>query len=485
MRIIGLNENSEDVYQSPSGAMSYFSLSTNDPTKATIINGGSGGIGIFTDPATNNGYFFELAALTVNNVDQYTDTDNIANILFYKTVRMSNTSEPIDPAIPLLLWSGRTSVNVDDGKFAGEYRIKAETHPTVFDLGIEYKESSDGDLTFYLYVNNKLVGSVVDPEPITNRKPYVSLFVRGTSKCMFENVFAVAANEASNYIDPYEVPNRTFTNFTREKNFDPALNRYTLPDAIQDSYLSGISPISTRSADVYFEEFGTIMREMAYFNIKYDKAYPAFISKILPNFNTLGGYSIGGFVSTAYGAEFLIFNTTDTVLVLDETTGNALRIAGVTFTQQSQHEYTVDEYFQEKTNLSDPSTFNGVISNNPVSNKRSYQLIKNSRINYGKNQFNISAEYIQSSGAAESLMGWITTKITNPRKSLGIDIFANPSIQLGDIVTLDYKSGNSSVDAIADTDTRFVVYNIQYKRNGSGPSMTVYVSEIPNISGGD
>jgi len=487
MRLIGLNENSEDVYQSPSGAMNYFQLATNDPAKATIINGGSGGIGIFTDPVTNNGYFFELAALTVDNVDQYTDSDNVANILFYKTVQQAN-QDPADqtiPAVPLLLWSGRTSINVDDGKFAGEYRIKAETHPTVFDLGIEYKESSDGDITFYLYINNKLVGSVVDPEPITNRKPNVSLFVRGTSKCMFENVFAVAANEASNYVDPYEVPNRTFTNFTKEKNFDPALNRYTLPDAIQDSYLSGISPISTRSGDVYFEEFGTIMREMAYFNIKYDKAYPAFISKILPNFNTLGGYSIGGFFSTAYGAEFLIFNVTDTILVLDETTGNALRIAGVTFTQQSQHEYTVDEYFQEKTNLSDPSTFNGVISNNPISNKRNYQLIKNSRINYGRNQFNISAEYIQSSGAAESLMGWITTKIINPRKSLGIDIFANPSIQLGDIVTLDYKSGDSSVDAIADTNTRFVVYNIQYKRNGSGPSMTVYVSEIPNISGGD
>ena len=487
MRLIGLNENSEDVYQSPSGAMNYFQLATNDPAKATIINGGSGGIGIFTDPVTNNGYFFELAALTVDNVDQYTDADNISNILFYKTVQQANQdpADPTIPAVPLLLWSGRTSINVDDGKFAGEYRIKAETHPTVFDLGIEYKESSDGDLTFYLYINNKLVGSVVDPEPITNRKPNVSLFVRGTSKCMFENVFAVAANEASNYVDTYEVPNRTFTNFTKEKNFDPALNRYTLPDAIQDSYLSGISPISTRSGDVYFEEFGTIMREMAYFNIKYDKAYPAFISKILPNFNTLGGYSIGGFFSTAYGAEFLIFNVTDTILVLDETTGNALRIAGITFTQQSQHEYTVDEYFQEKTNLSDPSTFNGVISNNPISNKRSYQLIKNSRINYGRNQFNISAEYIQSSGAAESLMGWITTKIINPRKSLGIDIFANPSIQLGDIVTLDYKSGDSSVDAIADTSTRFVVYNIQYKRNGSGPSMTVYVSEIPNISGGD
>ena len=559
MRIIGLNENNEDVYQSPSGAMSYFHLATNDPTKATIINGGSGGIGIFTDPDTNNGYFFELAALTVDNVDQYTDTDNIANILFYKTVKRSSqftitnavgngnkitytainnlspgdivtisgitptslnfenvtvtestgsnfkidktitptftsggvarkiNSDPLEktqPAIPLLLWSGRTSVNVDDGKFAGEYRIKAETNPTVYDLGIEYKESSDGDITFYLYVNNKLVGSVVDSEPITNRKPNVSLFVRGTSKCMFENVFAVAANEASNYVDPYEVPNRTFTNFAKEKNFDPAINRYTLPDAIQDSYLSGISPISTRSGDVYFEEFGTIMREMAYFNIKYDKAYPAFISKILPNFNTLGGYSIGGFFSTAYGAEFLIFNTTDTVLVLDETTGNALRIAGVTFTQQSQHEYTVDEYFQEKTNLSDPSTFNGVISNDPLSNTKNYQLIKNSRINYGRNEFNISAEYLQSSGAAEALMGWITTKIINPRKSLGIEIFANPSIQLGDIVTLDYKSGNSTVDAIADTSTRFVVYNIQYKRNGSGPSMTVYVSEIPNVSGG-
>jgi hypothetical protein len=491
MRIIGLNENNADIYQSPTGAMGYFSLATTDSKTPTIINGGSGGIGIFTDPTTNNGYFFELAALSVENVDQYTDSDNIANMIFYKVLNTKNNTDIKKKAVPAVMWSGRTSVTVDDGKFAGEYRVKAEAHPTVYDLGIEYKLSTnvdeDGDvtntITFYLYVNNKLVGSVEDADPILNRKQNVCLFVRGTSKCMFENILAVKVDQASNYVDPYETPSVGFTGFEKETNFDPATGRYTLPKIIGDSYLKGISPITTKSGSIYFEEFGTIMREMAYFNIKYDKAFPAFISKILPTFNSLRGYSVGGFVPGAYGAEFLVFNTTDTVLELSEATGNFLRIGGITFTQQAQHEYTIDEYFQEKTNMSNPTTYGKVI-NSPISNKANYQNIKNSRIDYGRNEFNINAEYIQSTSGAENLMSWITKKIVLPRKSMGLEIFANPALHLGDIVTIDYQSGDSSIDAVTDSSTRFVVYSIDYSRDTQGPSMTIYVSQIPNVTGG-
>ena len=481
MRFIGLTENNEDFYQSPTGAMSYFSMNTKDSKTPTIINGGSGGIGIFTDPLTNNGYFFELAALTVNNVEQYTDADNIANMFFYKVLKDTDKPDSKAKAIPIVLWSGRTNINVDDGKFAGEYRVMAETNPTVYDVGIEYRKSN-GDITFYLYVNNKLVATVIDSDPL-EQKPNLCLFVRGTSKCMFENVFALGANQSSNYANPYEPPTLGFVNFEKEKNFDPAISRYTLPKIIEDSYLKGISPISTRSADIYFEEFGSIMREMAYFNIKYDKAYPAFISKILPTFNPLRGYVVGGFCSTAYGAEFLIFNTTDTVRELSQETGNSLAIGGVTFTQQAQNEYTVDEYFQQKTNMSNPTTY-GTVINSPVSNKDNYQNIKNSRIDYGRNEFNINAEYVQSSDGAEGLMSWVVKKIMGPRKSVGIEIFANPAIALGDIVTIDYQSGDSSVDAVTDAETRFVVYNISYSRSVEGPSMTVYASQIPKVSGG-
>lgn len=486
MRVVGTLENNLDIYQSPAGSMPYYSVTTKDSTIPTIINGGGGGLGIFVNPLMNTGYFFELSALTVNSIDKYIDKDDISNLHFYK-IEADITTTPQSTgtlkSIPKTLWKGLSSIVVDDGRFTGQYRDIAEQNPTVYDLSVEYEEIKDSrtsSLKFYLYVNGKLVGSVTDEVPIQNRTQNVALFVRGTSKCMFEHVYALKSNEASNYSSVSNAPFKESFSFNREYETDEAFSKYSLPSAIQESYLSGISPISTRSSDIYYEEFGTIMREAAYFDIKYDKAYPALLAKIAPTFNKLKGYAVSGFIANAYGAEFLVFNTTDKIINLDDTSGNYLRILGVTFTQEAKHNFTVDEYFQEKSNLSDPELFRSSVVDDPLNNKRNYQAVKNSRMTYGKKDFNIDADYIQSQDAADSLMAWLTDKIITPRLSLGIKIFANPTLQLGDIITLDYKSIDSEIDEIVDENTRFVVYNIEYSRSVEGPEMTVYVSEIPN-----
>jgi hypothetical protein len=64
-----------------------------------------------------------------------------------------------------------------------------------------------------------------------------------------------------------------------------------------------------------------------------------------------------------------------------------------------------------------------------------------------------------------------------PKRSVGVNIFSIPTIQLGDIVTINYKD-SSNLDVIASPLTRFVVYNIEYTRSLDGPSMTIYLSEV-------
>ena len=96
---------------------------------------------------------------------------------------------------------------------------------------------------------------------------------------------------------------------------------------------------------------------------------------------------------------------------------------------------------------------------------------------YGKNEFSISTDYIQTEDDAEALMGWIISKIMIPKKSIGVKIFATPIIQLGDIVTIDYKDSND-LDLVATENDRFVVYNIEYSRNVDGPDMTIYLNEV-------
>jgi hypothetical protein len=492
MRIVGKIENSTTRGQSPVGSMTYYQVNNTTPDKSISIGGGSGGLAIMVNPETNNGYYFEIVALTETNVESYLNlnsagqtTSPIDNILFYKVKKNSANSE----AIPVKLWGGLSSIVVDDGKFTGQSRVLGEENPTVYDLSVEYQDI--GKIRrFYLYINNKLIKIVddQDPLPVYNN---MALFTRGSSKCMFENIYAVCSNYSQNTVSTVSQPisnvfgetqnSNTFNKDTNlfnnnEINISESFRKYAMSGVVQSTYLSGISSQQPPKYNMYFDEFGTIMRECAYFNIKYDRAYPALYAELSPTFNRIKGYTTSGFYADSYGAEFLIFNATDSALNLDETSGNYLRIQGITFTQDTTHELSVDSYFGKRSSLSDPELKGDVLVYSPYTEQQKYNDIKLSRITYGKNDFTIDSEYIQTDDAAQELMGWIINKTMKPKKSIGLEIFSTPILQLGDIVTINYTSEN--FDVIAPETTRFVIYNIEYSRNQDGPSMIIYLSEV-------
>ena len=304
----------------------------------------------------------------------------------------------------------------------------------------------------------------------------MAVFVRGGSSCMFENVYALSNNYAQNSSFALEpIANSIFTNKTNI-SANESFRKYAISGIVQPTYLSGISSTETPKYNIYYEEFGTIMREAAYFDVKYDKAYPALYATISPVANKIRGYTVSGFFAGAYGAEFLIFNATDTFLFLDETVGNYLRIQGVTFTQDSRHELTVDEYFNKTSNFADPQIKEDNTVLSPVKQKELFNDIKNSRLTYGRNEFSIDSNYIQSNDEANNLMEWVISKIMKPRRSLGVSIFANPTIQLGDLVSIDYSEDPDYPSF--EPGKKFVVYSIDYKKDGSGPSMILYLSEV-------
>lgn len=474
VRIVGRVENGDIRSQSPNGAVTYFTTTNTRTDQDVTIAGGSGGLAIMLNPETNNGYYFELAALTASNISDYDTDDSVNNIFFYKIKRDSSATTDTAQAIPIKLWDGVGNILVDDGKFTGQSRMANEESTTVYDMAVEYEDV--GDIRrFYLYINNVIVGIVddEDPLPVYNN---MALFVRGASKCMFENVYALTENYSQNTSFSLETPAvAAFGN--EEINANKAFQKYAMSGLIQSTYLSGISSSEPPKYNMYFEEFGTIMREAAYFDVRYDKAYPALSAKISPTFNRLKGYTVSGFRAGSYGAEFLIFNNTDTALSLDSDSGNYLRIQGVTFTQQSDNELSVDEYYERISDLSDPEFAGDLLVRSPEIVKENYRDIKLSRLTQGRSAFNVQSPYIQSQDSANSLMSWLTEKIMKPRKSVGVEVFGLPILQLGDIVQIKYRNENG-VDEIAPEDSRFVVYYIEYSRKDDGPSMNVYLSEV-------
>jgi hypothetical protein len=195
-------------------------------------------------------------------------------------------------------------------------------------------------------------------------------------------------------------------------------------------------------------------------------------------------YSFGFLIQAASLAIFLGFTVSSystqldaSFISLDETSGNYLRIQGITFTQDTTKSLTVDDYYSQLTDTSNPIyNIDGSVKNSTDITDQ-YNKIKKSRSKYGRSEFNLELPYIQKFDDAKNTMSWIIKKIAKPRKSIGINIFAIPTLQLGDIVNLYYKNEKGE-DIIASENTKFVIYNINYSKDSRGPSMKIYLSEV-------
>ena len=392
----------------------------------------------------------------------------LSNIFFYKM------QEKDGEMITFVMWEGLAEILVNDGKFTEIIRLATNEKETVYDMGVEFKDSSNSR-TFYLYLNGKQIATVVDENPIQRPRNTVAMFVRGKAKCMFSNIFALTERLSEN---PSAVAANNISDVFGTKSITntEAIRKYGVSGMIRESYLSGIKNEGAPDYQMYFDEFGTIMRECAYIEAKYDKAYPALAAVLATPINDVKGYSTSGFIAGAYGAEFLLFNNTDTALQLDAESGNFLRIIGVAFTQDTTKELTVDDYYGKVGDLSK--------LNNPDTNvsaqeyREKYNQIITSRSKYGIKDFeNLTSDYIQNSAQAENMIGWIMSKTMEPKQMIGINAFGLQHTELGDIYTLDYKVLDD-VDAIASSQKRFVTYQVDYGKTEQGVNMSLYLVEV-------
>jgi len=468
MRVVGEVKAVGDVEQTATGELTYYTDATGI---GNVVTGGSGGVVSHFSPAANTGYFFEVIALSNTTLsDKTIDSNTDAhNLIFYKNTA-PNSLNANSPSIPVKLWGGRANIVVDTGEFVGLGRQAGEDYPNVYDVAIEYKQIGSAT-RFFLYVNGQQVGVVDDPQPLPPTNTY-GLFCRGASKVMFENTYALRDTTSTSTLIAENVPS-AFGD--KDVNTFEAFSRYAISGVVQNSYLDRIGTSTPPSTQMYYDEFGTILRECAYFNVKFDKAFPALKAKISPTFNKMQTYFVSGFNHDAYGAEFLVFNATDKALNLDETTGTYLRIQGVAFTQSNQRVLSMDDFYNEIGSASDVYTSDMGLARDPTSAREAYRDIRIDRRRRGRNEFSLATEYIQRQDDAATMMGWLSSELARPRLLVGLNLFPYPIIQLGDVVELDYTDTNG-VDYAPGK--RFVVYNIEYDRSHDELSQKVYLAEV-------
>jgi len=179
----------------------------------------------------------------------------------------------------------------------------------------------------------------------------------------------------------------------------------------------------------YLEEFGTVARELR--KVKVNFANPAG----LPLYASTGVNkytSILGSRFSNHGAEVYVLNNAGTFIPLQAEAHNFF-IEGNYVSENGQHEYT--ETTTNEYTVLEPAVF--------------------------------QSTWIQSESDAKSLFSWIKNQWSKQQQSINLEIFGNPAIEIGDVITINYPEN------ALDGTQKFLVTNVNTNfEEGLGTSIT-------------
>jgi hypothetical protein len=155
----------------------------------------------------------------------------------------------------------------------------------------------------------------------------------------------------------------------------------------------------------FLEEFGTVARELRYVKANYTQpaALPLYATTGVNKFATVLGSKFSN-----HGAEIFVLNNAGTFIPLSYGTDQKFWVVGNYVDNGSQHEYT--ETTTNEYTMLEPATF--------------------------------QSNWIQSEPDAKALFTWIKSQWSKQQQSINMEIFGNPVIEVGDIITVNYPENN-------------------------------------------
>lgn len=168
------------------------------------------------------------------------------------------------------------------------------------------------------------------------------------------------------------------------------------------------------------EEFGVIAREIRKVDIKYDTrpAYPLWPSTGSNQFATVIGSR-----TTPFGAEAYVLNNSGTYIPLDDGDSNSFYVGGKTVSRSGTLEY-VDDSSNEFT-TEEPVIF--------------------------------SSQWLQNNKDVINLAKWIKTQWAKKQMISSLEMFGNPLISVGDIISIKYD-----YHGLDGTAQKFIVTNVNH-----------------------
>jgi hypothetical protein len=278
--------------------------------------------------------------------------------------------------------------------------------------GVSYKvdirvKIQDSIVAIDVFINNFKV-TAVDSSDILPKTRNMAVFSNANST-FFDYVHSIPLNKTQ------------YEEGVMGNQYSGRFGSTTLDFLYGDKLSSGFNNSGISGGAV--DEFGTVARELLKVNIKYDSrpAFPIITSLGLNQFVELLGYRLNSF-----GAEVYVLNNAGTFVPLADSKFASFSVIGNTLVQSGQNEY-LDKTINEFT-VPEQVTFESV--------------------------------WIQRESDAKSLSDWIKVQWSKKQSVCELDIFSNPLISVGDIVTINYPANG------LDGTQKFIVSSINNSFDG-------------------
>jgi hypothetical protein len=279
-----------------------------------------------------------------------------------------------------------------DGKLVGGVLTS-----TLYKLDVDVT-ISNGVTVIDVYVNNFKVTAIDSTVPNTTdpKKKVIS-------PTPFVALFSILHSTAFDYVYANPISDTQIVDAASRKMYEGQYALATINFAFGEKIAQDFN--SPEGKVAYLEEFGKTVRELRYVKTNFSQpaAIPLYATTGINKFATILGSKFSN-----HTAEIFVINNASSFIPLAVGNEQQFAVLGNYVDNGSQHEYT--ESTESEYTVLEPAIF--------------------------------QSTWIQSEADAKSLFGWIKNQWSKQQQSINMEIFGNPSIEVGDIITINYAKND-------------------------------------------
>lgn len=282
---------------------------------------------------------------------------------------------------------------------------------TLYKLDVEVT-ITNSKTTIVVYVNNFKVTAVDVNTAGNNINPIDKTIAATKHLALFSSLGSVSFD----YVYAAPVDNETIYRNPGDGQYTKAIVDFIFGEKIAKNI------DSPESKTFYLEEFGAVAREVKYVKANFNAA------AAIPKFATTGTNKFAKIAGTKFSnhsAEIFVVNNASSFIPL-QFDNESFFVVGNSIDNGSQHEYT-EETTENYSNV-EPVIF--------------------------------QSTWIQSESDAKSLYNWVKLQWSKQQQSISMEIFGNPVIEVGDIVTVNYPKND------LDGTQKFLITNVNSNFDG-------------------